>query len=51
MQRGSLVTNRDQFITFEFQQFSTARAIQVIVLGIAVIMVVYRSAIELKAVQ
>ena len=51
MQRSGLVTNRDELVTLEFQQLSTSRAIEMVVLGVTVIMVVNRSAIELKTVQ
>ena len=49
--RRGLVANRNQFVALEFQQFSTACAIQVVVLGIAVIVVVHGSAIQLETIQ
>lgn len=51
MHRRGLITDRQQFIALEFQQFPAACAIQMVVLGIAVIVVIHGSAIELKAVQ
>ncbi len=51
VQGGHLVTDFDQFVALKFQQFSAPRAVQVVVLGVAVIVVVDGAAVELKTIE
>lgn len=51
MQGSHLIANLDQLVALEFEQLATSSAVQVIVLGIAVVVIVNGTAVELKAKQ
>lgn len=51
MFRSRLIPDRDQFVALELQQLAAPRAVQMVVLGVAVVVVVDGSPVELEAIE